>query len=430
MTGLSTSIQDFGRRHGTLVSVSLILVVIGLTTVGLHRVFTSAGDFIIWDFHSPLMAARAVLSGTDPYSEQVTKATQALVYGRPVLPTEDAQAFVYPAAVAYLLTPLTFFTVQWAQSIWLSILLAAALAGVLLCMRIWGWPDKRWKMVIVLLWSFAFYPLVWALILGQIAVLVFASLALGLWAALTRREILAGFALSLSLLKPNLSLALVVGMLIFAALTNRFRLLGAGLLGILVLVLAPMVLIPTWPISFVLRLREYLEYTPHIPPVRIIGDLCCGASASMVAVILSLLLVGATVYGWVIAVRSKSDRDLLWASGMTLIVTAAIAPRLATLNQIILLIPAIGLFGALAKKGAYALLGLALLMALWGFGLWMLTLIPPVSLAYPRYPVEHLVLSPILPASMALLWMTVMRRQVQRGEISLTAEIAKKPSDA
>lgn len=418
------------RRYGMFVSMALVLVIVVLTAIGLHRVLASAGDFIVYDFQSPLIAARAVLSGIDPYSEQVTSQTQAFVYGRTALPTEDALAFAYPAYVAYLLTPLAFLPLQWAQSIWLSILLAAALAGVFLCIKIWGWPEKRWTTAMVLLWSFTFYPLVWALILGQIAVLAFASLALALWAMLARRDLLAGIALSLSLIKPNLSIAVVVGILIFATLTRRIRLVGAAVLGISVLVLSPMIANPAWPLSFVQRLVEYLGYTPFVPPVSLLGELCCGAAANAVAFSLIMLLVGATVYGWRNALRSRSDQDVLWALGMTLIATTAIAPRLATVNQIILFVPAIGLFSALAKKGTHGALGIALLMLLLGIGLWTLSLIPPVSVASPRYPVEHRVLSPILPASMALLWITVRWRQDQGESNSLATEQAPEPSDA
>lgn len=430
MTGISVELQEIVRRFGVFVSLVIVLVIIGLTAIGLHSVFASAGNFIVYDFQSPLIAARAVLSGIDPYSERVTSQIQALVYGRAALPTEDALAFAYPVYVAYLLTPLTYLPLPWAQSIWLSILLAAALAGVFLCIKIWGWPKKQWSTAIILLWSITFYPLVWALILGQIAVLVFASLALALWAMLARRDLLAGIALSLSLIKPNLSLVLVIGILIFAALTRRIRLLGTAVLGISVLVLSPMIANPAWPVSFVQRLGEYLGYTPFVPPVSLLGDLCCRSAANAAAAFLSVLLIGAAVYGWRNAVRSRSDQDVLWAAGITLIATAAIAPRFAIVNQIILLIPAIGLFKALAKKGTKGALSIALLMALWSAGLWILSVVPPISVASPRYPVEHRVLSPILPASMALLWIVIKWLQDQRMGSPVTTAPLPEPSDA
>lgn len=428
---MSSLSSDPPKRFGLIVSLGLVIAIISLAAIGIHRAFTSFGEFIIYDFQSPLIAARAVVNGIDPYSEKVTAEIQAFVYGRSALATEDALAFAYPVYVAYLMAPLTYIPLAWAQSIWLSILLASALAGVFFCIKVWSWPRKPSAIAIVLVWSLTFYPIVWALVLGQIALLAFVSLAAGIWAMLSRRDLLAGLAFGLSLIKPNLSFVPIVAILIFAALTRRFRLLSTALITILVLFVVPMNAIPDWPISFARRLTEYVEYTPFVPPVLLIGNMCCKEAATAVALLLGLILVGTMVYGWRSAIRTRRDEDLLWALGITLIMTVAVVPRFATVNQIILLLPAIGIFDFLSRKGLGGALSILLLMAFWGIGLWILAAIPPISDASPRYPVEHRVLSPILPASMAILWITIRWRQMRGSHSNAqTANLVAEASDA
>lgn len=402
------SSRSLSRLHWSGVLL-ILLTAIALNTTGIYLAFTSRGNYVIWDFHPLYVAANAVLDGSDPYSSEVTRQIQALDYGRSARPGEDTQAFVYPIAVAYLLAPIALLPLAWAQAAWLSLLEAAALAGIVAIREIWRWPRRDWARPLGYLWCLAFYPLVWSLILGQVAIVVFALIAVATWAILNRRDALAGIALSLTLLKPNLSFLIVPAALLWGWRTGRRQLLTSAGLTASLLVVAPLLVRPNWIQSFMGNLSAYTGYAPFVSPIALLAERCCPRTAPIVGAFGTILILVFAGLAWWRAIE-RADRDsFLTAAGWTLIATAVISPRFATVNQVILLLPAFGIFSALSGKGWRATIAIPLLMVGWGGGLWFLTTVPPISTASPRYPIEHEVLAPILPVSMAAIWLFVRR---------------------
>jgi hypothetical protein len=98
----------------------------------------------------------------------------------------------------------------------------------------------------------------------------------------------------------------------------------------------------------------------------------------------------------------------VWSIGLTLVVTTLIAPRTSLVNQVMLLLPLAMVLRDLAARGVWgnvAAVGLAMALLVTMWGIRALGLIPSDPLGYR---VEHVIISPILPAVL-LLVMSVLR---------------------
>ena len=114
--------------------------------------------------------------------------------------------------VAFLVTPLTYLPLQWAQSIWTALMLAALASGILAAARL-APRLPAWAPLLVV----ASFPLSFGIWLGQVSSLVTGLVGLGLWLLARRQAIPAGAAFGVALiLKPQLVLLGAVA-LIWAA---------------------------------------------------------------------------------------------------------------------------------------------------------------------------------------------------------------------
>jgi hypothetical protein len=141
------------------------------------------------DFYSRWANGCALIwTGENPYSDEVTLRTQIGMYGRPARIGEDLAAYSYPLYALFFFWPLCFIhAYPLVQAIWMTLMLYALLAGVVLTARVARWRPPAWLWWATLVWAVFNYPHTRALVLGQMATLVFLALAAALW-ALGRRS--------------------------------------------------------------------------------------------------------------------------------------------------------------------------------------------------------------------------------------------------
>lgn len=402
-----------GRRTEIALTAGLLLGLLVLNSLAIFGLFTSRGNFVIWDLHPPLMAARAVLKGIDPYSPEVTESIQLLDYGRVAQQGEDAQAFAYPAYLAFLFIPIAVLPLSWAQAVWLSLLETAIIISVVAGIESWSWPESRLGKVGIVLWAMALYPFAWAFILGQVSLLVCGMLAIGFWSIRTGKDRIAGLLLGLTIIKPNLVFLLIPGLLIWAYIRGRGGLWRWMAGTMLVLVALPMPFTPDWIMSFMHRLGEYSSYSPFSPPAYLVGRWFPAGMQNATTMGLAALVLSLVVLSWWEAARAAGRAALIWAFGTSLLGAVWIAPQTSIVNQVVLLIPMIGVMAVLWERGRLGrVLGVCLLL-FWLAVFWGLVQTAPISAAEPRYPVEHRVLAPVLPLTVGIMWL-VLRRLILR----------------
>jgi Glycosyltransferase family 87 len=153
---------------------------------------------------------------------------------RPGSPFGDGARFLSPPPLAWLVTPLTALGPGAAFSLWLAASTLALVAAWWLAAPGEGWTRWLW-----LLGAIAWYPVLYSLALGQPAMLVLLAVVACWWLAEADRPYLAGAVLGLSVVKPQLTIA--VPLVLLAAgrwrITAAWAVTAAVLAGLSVLVI-------------------------------------------------------------------------------------------------------------------------------------------------------------------------------------------------
>jgi hypothetical protein len=137
---------------------------------------------------------------------------------RPGAPFGDGVRFLSPPPLAWLVLPLTAVGAAGAFWVWLVVSILALVAAWWLVAPGTGWT--RWLWLIA---AFAWYPVLYSLALGQPTMIVLLAVAGCWWLSQSGRPYLAGAVLGLSVVKPQLTIA--VPLVLLAA--GRWRITAA-----------------------------------------------------------------------------------------------------------------------------------------------------------------------------------------------------------
>ena len=326
------------RLANTLLALGLMFALALLYVWATYVFFTTrwlGGNdlFVVW------RAVRAwLVEGQDPYSEAVTRTVQLEMLGRLAAPGEHQFGFAYPLGIALFIVPLLPVPFPLARAFWMVFLQGLVALFVLAS----AWPRRLRPLELAALVgaTLLFYPTARAIILGQPSVLITAAIAVVLWAVRVERDALAGVALGLTTLKPQMSFLFVPAVLLWAWRAGRQRVWWGFGAASAALVLGPALRFPAWPLSFLEAVRAYSAYTGGIQnaPLLILGE-WLGPPADTLLWWGGLFLVGGGLV-WLHRRTAPDDqgateRLFLWV----LVLTTWIAWRTATTNQIVGLLP-------------------------------------------------------------------------------------------
>lgn len=294
------------------------------------------------DLYPRWLGARELLRhGLNPYSPEITREIQRGYYGRPLDATraddpKDQQAFAYPAYVVFLIAPAVDLPFNTVQKYFRGLLLALAVATVLLWLYVLRWRPPSGVVLIFIVLTLGWLPMVQGIKLQQLSLLV-AGLLAGCAALLAGGWLfLAGGLLALATIKPQLTWPLVLWLLFWAGSDWRARRrfgFGFGIAMLLLLGGAQLIL-PGWLPMFVAGLGKYHQYTQGQSVLTSLFGLFIGRLLGAACVLTSAICVGK------LRRRSASSADFGNTVGLVLALTIVIAPMSALYNQV-LLAPAI-----------------------------------------------------------------------------------------
>lgn len=386
-------------RGGMVVVTAVVIVVYLLLVHGTYVAFTSrvtSGN----DFCPRWYGTRAlILQRRDPYSDEVTSEIQRAMYGRLAREDEDQVAFAYPLYVSLLLLPFALLPYPLAQACWLSALVLATLAALILMMRTLDWTPSPAGLVALSLWSVLFYPTARSMLLGQFSIIVLALLALALWAIQRGNPFLAGCLLAFSTVKPQM-VFLIVPFLLFLTWKRGQRRTLAGFVSMMaVLLTVTSALLPSWIPSFLSGLVSYQSYTSiyregRSPLGVLVSHVMPPNLVSPATLLLSIPILAYVCYVWRKSCRRQGDAWL--ALSFTIIATLLLPAQTGSTNQVLLLLPIVyWLAGPRIARTAKVVLGSLLLVAPWV--LFLLT--------FAQRNGEHAMVSVPLPLMViGLLW--------------------------
>ena len=389
------------------VLIVLILLFLVGNTIGVYAALTSRKQLHVWDLQPLWQAERWIVEGHgSPYSDEMTRLLQMQSYGRLAQQNEDPHAFVYPLYVLLFVLPLIFLPLPWVQAAWFTLLEAATVVGALGAMRVAGWSLSARRALLVVVWAFLLYPITWAMVLGQVSILILAIMVMALLALQVGWEGWAGVCLALTTAKPQMSFLFVPALLLVAVMQRRSRFLQSFVAAMGALLLGSFAVLPSWLTDIWRATANYFESQPFSPPVALLGKAVAGEQEGTVTLMLIALLLAGLAWNWW---REGHVQPLpMWSIGFTLVVTALIAPRTSLVNQVMLLLPLAVVLRNLAMRGVWgnvAGVGLALAALVTMWGIRALGMIPSDPLGYRM---EHVIISPILPVVLLLL-MPVLR---------------------
>jgi hypothetical protein len=280
----------------------------------------------------------------------------------------------------------------------MSLMSYTLIAGLLLTIPVAGWRPPTWLWSVTLLWGILNYPHARALILGQMATVVFLALTVALLALDQGHDWWAGALLAVATIKPQMSFLLIPWVLWWSAWRQRWQVWKGFALAMTLLVGASFLLVPTWAADF---LQDVLQY-----------DVISGTEYQSLTWIVTrhLLRLGPVVESLGLALfslyalleiwrgrRAKWDA-FVWTTGLLLILTHFIAPRTATTHYTMLLLPLFAWFAhlreQLGKQAQWAVLGAEAVLF---FGQWVIFIATlqgdyETALVYLPFPVLMLLI--------------------------------------
>lgn len=384
----------------SVISFLLLSVIFVVLVVAVHQSFTTKVPGAN-DFYSRWKGAQLFwLEGMDPYSPEAGEAIQVGMYGRPARPDEDQVLFVYPFYTAFLLIPLVGLSYDWAQAVWLVVIMFSLIGGIILCLRLVNWQMPPWLLGMTLLWAVVFYNSARTIILGQFAALIFLWLAGSLWALQRNHDVSAGLLLALTTIKPQMSFLIIPMLLLWGLSQRRWRFVGGFAAAMGLLLGASFLLLPGWLTGFLAQVNAYPGYTITGSPIWVLTGFYFPQLGRPVEVGLSILALLLLAVQWRRLFRVTAvANELLLITGLTLVVTNLIVVRTATTNYVMMYVPLIWGLKHLRDRLPRGNVWPALFFLVSGLGGWVLFL--ATIAGNQEHPVNYLPLPFFL---LILLW--------------------------
>lgn len=317
-----------------------------------------------------------LVEGISPYDDQVSLATQEMIYGHPadLSKGEDKNHFVYPLYSILFFGPFGLMNYTLARAIWMTLLEVSLVVITFLGLQIVGWKLNNLWMAGILIFSMLWYIGIRTLILGQFAGIESLLIVAAIYLILRRHDTEAGILLALSTCKPQMSFLIIPFIFFWGLAARRRKLVVSMVVSFLVLVGVSLLLMPTWPLQWVRQLLDYPSYTNRIgSTLSIIAQTMPGIE-NQLNIFLHGIFVVYLVFEWWVAFK-KDERWFVWTAMMTLVVTNLVAFRTATPHYLAM-IPALFLIFKVWEQrwGIIGVWGVGITLALLFFGQWALFL--------------------------------------------------------
>ncbi len=364
------------RYRSMFLTTALILAILvglaGLTWANYRFAVQNPGGN---DFLARWMGARKwLMEGISPYDEQVSLATQEIIYGHPadVSQGEDKNHFVYPLTSMIFFGPFGLLEYLPARAIWMTVLELSLAALAIIGLRLIRWSISPVRVAVMILFSVLWYHGARTIIIGQFAGIEALLLVGALLLIYTEQDGFAGLLLALSTTKPQMAYLIIPFVLIWGYSNRRFTIYSGFFGSLLVMFLVSLFFIPNWPMQMIWQLMEYPSYTERIGSViSILAGSIPGISRQL-SIILNVFFWGYLVVEWLLA-WGKDRNWFLWTALMTLVLTNFLVLRTATTNYVMMFPALLLIFKMLEDRWPRAGKWIVwALIALFLVGLWLL----------------------------------------------------------
>jgi hypothetical protein len=232
------------------------------------------------------------------------------------------------------------------------LLVVGLLAALVLLLQLAEWQPRPLLFGALLLWTVLSYFPARGLLLGQPGLAVYFLEVLAIWALFKRYDTVAGMALALSTVKPQMGYLIVPFLLLWGLRERRWRFIG-GFTGLFVALGGlSFMLLPSWLSDWLGQVSLYTGYTELGSPIWIVAHYpwlgidpltdkwgIQGGFGTFIEVALTIGAYGLLLWTWFsVLVQRKAER-LTWTIAFTLVMTHLVAPRTATPHFVVFFVP-------------------------------------------------------------------------------------------
>ena len=334
----------------------IMAIIAGLVLPGLFIVLVIATHNLLTepfpghnDFLSRWEGARSFwVDGLNPYGEEASLNIQMEMLGRPATETEDQVYFAYPMYTAILIAPLVFLNYAWASAIIMVIMEVMLVAAIFLLFDLFKWKPHAIVLALLIIGSLFIYFPARGLILGQLGLISYFMYVLAFWALKKETDWLAGLALAVATIKPQLGFVIIPFLLLWGLKIRRWQFVGSFALSLGLLMLVSFILVPTWLTDMWAQVTGYTEYAPPAAGEMLFEQvlgLPTGVRYAFYAILWIPMLIG----WYQVLIQGKLDRAM-WVAMITLTITNIASPVIATPHFAVFFIPLIFYFKLLSRK--------------------------------------------------------------------------------
>lgn len=241
--------------------VAAALFVVAILTYLNYRLAVAAPGGV--DFLTHYVGTRALFSGESPYSNDVARRVQNLVYGHSALPGENELLDCYFLYLGLVFAPFALIRdYTLARAAWMTLLELSSVAIFIISLRIVAWRPKRWALIMYLVYASLGYETIRPIINGNVTIVIALILVGAVWALKQRRDRVCGLLLALAFGKPNLTVVPILLLLVWSISLKRWHPLVWFVGSISILMIGGMLIIPDWPLQNLSNILRYISYNP------------------------------------------------------------------------------------------------------------------------------------------------------------------------
>jgi hypothetical protein len=361
------------------------------------------------DLYSPWMGTRELLlHGSNPYGPEVSHEIQMAFYGRAIAQSYrepganviNEQRFAYPVYVVFLLAPTVHADFQKLQ-VWAAATLAVLTAlSVLLWIEVLRWQPSKALIATLILFTLSTPQVMQGLRLRQLGLVVAFLLAVSAWCVIRNHLALAGIALALSTIKPQMVVLPLAWFLLWSvsAWPRRWLLLAGFSITLATLIALGELLLPGWPHFF---LNGLLAYRNYVATPSILSTVLGGAFGLVVS---GIIVVGMLAFAWRNRQADAASPEFIQVLTAFLLGAALVLPLMYPFNQVLLLLPAMMIARDWLSLPRLLRRVLAVVVAWPWVARFVLLLLPPRLDSMSRLPLLPSALTLFVPILLSMLF--------------------------
>lgn len=287
------------------------------------------------------------IDGLNPYGEEASLNIQNHMLGRPATENEDQVLFAYPMYTAILIAPLVLVNYAWASAIMMVIMEVMLVIALFLLLDLFKWRPGALTLALLIVASlFSYFP-ARGLILGQLGLVSYFMYVLAFWSLKKDRDRIAGIALALATIKPQLGFLIIPFLLLWGIKVKRWQFIGAFAVSMGILVSVSFILVPTWLVDMWQQVANYTGYAPPSAGEMLFEE-ALGLPSSVRYITYILLWIPMLIGWYQVLIQGKLERAM-WVAMLTFTITNTASPVIATPHFVVFFIPLIFYLKHLSK---------------------------------------------------------------------------------